>query len=162
MTDVVIAGAARTPVGAFTGGLSSMSASQLDSIAIQAALKRSGVAETEISEVILGQVLTAGCCQNPARQAAIAAGIPNESTAVTINQVCGSGIRSVAMGYQAIKAGDSTIVVAGGQENMSLSPHCQHLRNGVKMGDYQMIDTIIQFFKRKFMSNTGLTLAVSV
>ncbi|MCP4073097.1 MAG: acetyl-CoA C-acetyltransferase [Hyphomicrobiales bacterium] len=144
MTDVVIASAARTPVGAFTGGLSSMSASQLGSVAIQAALERSGVAEAEISEVILGQVLAAGCGQNPARQAAIAAGIPNESTAVTINQVCGSGIRSVAMGVQAIKAGDSTIVVAGGQENMSLSPHCQHLRNGVKMGDYQMIDTMIR------------------
>ncbi len=144
MTDVVIASAARTPVGAFTGGLSSMSASQLGSVAIQAALKRSGVAEAEISEVVLGQVLAAGCGQNPARQAAIAAGIPNESTAVTINQVCGSGIRSVAMGAQAIKAGDSTVVVAGGQENMSLSPHCQHLRNGVKMGDYQMIDTMIR------------------
>ncbi|MCP5072674.1 MAG: acetyl-CoA C-acetyltransferase, partial [Rhodobacteraceae bacterium] len=121
-----------------------MSASQLSSVAIQAALKRSGVAEAEISEVVLGQVLAAGCGQNPARQAAIAAGIPNESTAVTINQVCGSGIRSVAMGAQAIKAGDSTVVVAGGQENMSLSPHCQHLRNGVKMGDYQMIDTMIR------------------
>ncbi len=144
MTDVVIASATRTPVGAFTGGLSSVSASELGSVAIQAALEKSGVATTEISEVILGQVLAAGCGQNPARQAAIAAGIPNESTAVTINQVCGSGIRSIAMGAQAIKAGDSTIVVAGGQENMSLSPHCQHLRNGVKMGDYQMIDTMIR------------------
>ncbi|MCP4182885.1 MAG: acetyl-CoA C-acetyltransferase [Hyphomicrobiales bacterium] len=144
MTDVVITSAARTPVGAFTGGLSSIFASQLGSIAIQAALERSDVAAAEISEVIMGQVLTAGCGQNPARQAAIAAGIPNESTAVTINQVCGSGIRSVAMGSQAIKAGDSTIVIAGGQENMSLSPHCQHLRNGVKMGDYQMIDTMIR------------------
>ncbi len=144
MTDVVIASAARTPVGAFTGGLSSMSASLLGGVAIKAALQRSGVKEAEISEVILGQVLTAGCGQNPARQAAIVAGIPHESTAVTINQVCGSGIRSVAMGVQAIKAGDSAIVVAGGQENMSLSPHCQHLRNGVKMGDYQMVDTMIR------------------
>jgi acetyl-CoA C-acetyltransferase len=142
--DVVIVSAARTAVGAFGGGLSSIPAAQLGSIAINAALARSDVAAGDVSETILGQVLTAGCGQNPARQAAIEAGIPKSSTAVTINQVCGSGVRSIAMGCQAIKAGDSTIVVAGGQENMSLSPHCQHLRNGVKMGDYQMIDTMIK------------------
>ena len=142
--DVVIASAARTAVGAFGGGLSSIPAAQLGSNAINAALARSDVAAEDVSETILGQVLTAGCGQNPARQAAIEAGIPKSSTAVTINQVCGSGVRSIAMGCQAIKAGDSTIVVAGGQENMSLSPHCQHLRNGVKMGDYQMIDTMIR------------------
>ena len=142
--DVVIASAARTAVGAFGGGLSSIPAAQLGSNAINAALARSDVAAEDVSETILGQVLTAGCGQNPARQAAIDAGIPKSSTAVTINQVCGSGVRSIAMGCQAIKAGDSTIVVAGGQENMSLSPHCQHLRNGVKMGDYQMIDTMIR------------------
>ena len=142
--DVVIASAARTAVGAFGGGLSSIPAAQLGSIAINAALARSDVAAEDVSETILGQVLTAGCGQNPARQAAIDAGIPESSTAVTINQVCGSGVRTIAMGCQAIKAGDSTIVVAGGQENMSLSPHCQHLRNGVKMGDYQMIDTMIR------------------
>jgi len=142
--DVVIASAARTAVGAFGGGLSSIPAAQLGSNAINAALARSDVAAEDVSETILGQVLTAGCGQNPARQAAIDAGIPESSTAVTINQVCGSGVRAIAMGCQAIKAGDSTIVVAGGQENMSLSPHCQHLRNGVKMGDYQMIDTMIR------------------
>ena len=142
--DVVIASAARTAVGAFGGGLSSIPAAQLGSNAINAALARSDVAAEDVSETILGQVLTAGCGQNPARQAAIDAGIPESSTAVTINQVCGSGVRTIAMGCQAIKAGDSTIVVAGGQENMSLSPHCQHLRNGVKMGDYQMIDTMIR------------------
>ncbi len=142
--DVVIASAARTAVGAFGGGLSRIPAAQLGSNAINAALARSDVAAEDVSETILGQVLTAGCGQNPARQAAIDAGIPESSTAVTINQVCGSGVRAIAMGCQAIKAGDSTIVVAGGQENMSLSPHCQHLRNGVKMGDYQMIDTMIR------------------
>ena len=142
--DVVIASAARTAVGAFGGGLSSIPAAQLGSNAINAALARSDVAAEDVSETILGQVLTAGCGQNPARQAAIDAGIPESSTSVTINQVCGSGVRAIAMGCQAIKAGDSTIVVAGGQENMSLSPHCQHLRNGVKMGDYQMIDTMIR------------------
>jgi acetyl-CoA C-acetyltransferase len=144
MTEVVIAGAARTPVGTFMGGLSSLSATSLGTIAIEGALQRAGVDAADVSEVVLGQVLTAGCGQNPARQAAIDAGIPVESTAVTINQVCGSGLRSIAMGLQAIKAGDSDVVVAGGQESMSLSPHCAHLRDGQKMGSLDFTDTMIK------------------
>lgn len=143
-TDIVIVGAARTAVGAFNGGLSSLSAAHLGSVAIAAALSRAAVAPADVSDVILGQVLTGGSGQNPARQAAVAADIPLERTAVTINQVCGSGVRSVAMAYQAIKAGDSEIVVAGGQENMSLSPHCAHLRNGQKMGNLEFIDTMVK------------------
>ncbi len=144
MTDVVIVSAARTPIGAFNGALSTLPAHELGKIAIVEALKRAKVDAKEVSEVILGHVLTGGTGQNPARQAAIAAGIPVESTAYAINQVCGSGLRSVALGYQAIRNGDSEIVVAGGQESMSLAPHCMHLRNGVKMGDTQMIDTMIK------------------
>jgi acetyl-CoA C-acetyltransferase len=144
MTEVVIAGAARTPVGSFMGGLSSLEASELGAIAISEALKRANVAPADVSEVVLGQVLTAGTGQNPARQAAVAAGIPVERTAVTINQVCGSGLRSIAMGLQAIKAGDSSVVVAGGQESMSLSPHVAHLRNGQKMGSMEFTDTMIK------------------
>ncbi len=144
MTDVVIVAAARTPIGAFNGALSSLPAHELGKVAIVEALKRAGVDAKEVSEVILGHVLTAGAGQNPARQAAIAAGIPAESTAYVINQVCGSGLRTVALGFQAIRNGDSEIVVAGGQESMSLSPHCMHLRSGTKMGDAQMIDTMIK------------------
>jgi acetyl-CoA C-acetyltransferase len=144
MTEIVIAGAARTPIGSFNGALSSLPAHSLGQVAIAEAMKRARVAPGEVSEVILGQILTAGEGQNPARQAAVAAGIPYEATAITINQVCGSGLRAVAMGFQAIKLGDSQIVVAGGQESMSLSPHCMHLRNGVKMGDVQMVDTMIR------------------
>jgi len=144
MTDVVIVSAARTPIGAFNGALSTLPAHELGKIAIVEALRRAKVDAKEVSEVILGHVLTGGTGQNPARQAAIAAGIPVESTAYAINQVCGSGLRSVALGYQAIRNGDSEIVVAGGQESMSLAPHCMHLRNGVKMGDTQMIDTMIK------------------
>ncbi|EWY38886.1 acetyl-CoA acetyltransferase [Skermanella stibiiresistens SB22] len=144
MTEVVIAGAARTPIGAFNGSLSSLPAHTLGELAIREALKRAGVDAGEVSEVVLGQVLTAGTGQNPARQAAIAAGIPVERTAYAINQLCGSGLRTVALGYQAIKLGDSDIVVAGGQESMSLAPHCMHLRNGTKMGDTQMIDTMLK------------------
>ena len=144
MTDVVIVSAARTPIGAFNGALSSLPAHELGRIAIVEALKRAKVDTAEVSEVVLGHVLTAGAGQNPARQAAIAAGIPNEKTAYVINQVCGSGLRTVALGYQAIRNGDSEIVVTGGQESMSLSPHCMHLRNGTKMGDTQMIDTMIK------------------
>jgi acetyl-CoA C-acetyltransferase len=144
MTDVVIAAAARTPIGAFNGALSSLSAHSLGEIAIRAALKRANVDAKEVSEVILGQILTSGEGQNPARQAAVAAGIPVEKTAYVITQVCGSGLRAVALGFQAIKVGDSQIVVAGGQESMSLAPHCIHLRSGVKMGDAQMIDTMIK------------------
>src|SRR6185437_12649503 len=144
MTDVVIVSAARTPIGAFNGALSTLPAHELGKIAIVEALRRAKVDAKEVSEVILGHVLTGGTGQNPARQAAIAAGIPVESTAYAINQVCGSGLRSVALGYQAIRNGDSEIVVAGGQESMSLAPHCMHLRNGVKMGDTQMLDTMIK------------------
>ena len=144
MTDVVIVGAARTPVGAFNGALSSVPASYLGQVAIAEALKRAKVDAKEVTEVILGQILTAGAGQNPARQAAVNAGIPVEKTAYAINQLCGSGLRAVALGFQAIKVGDSEIVVAGGQESMSQAPHCMHLRNGVKMGDAQMVDTMIK------------------
>lgn len=144
MTEVVITGAARTPVGAFLGGLSSVSASELGSIAITEALSRAGVSPEDVSEVIMGQILSAGGGQNPARQAAIGAGIPNEKTAYGINQLCGSGLRTVALGYQAILTGDSDIVVAGGLESMSQSPHVMHLRNGVKMGSGEMVDTMIK------------------
>jgi acetyl-CoA C-acetyltransferase len=144
MTDVVIVSAARTPIGSFNGALSTLPAHELGKIAIVEALKRAKVDAKEVDEVVLGHVLTGGTGQNPARQAAIGAGIPVEKTAYVINQVCGSGLRSVALGYQAIRNGDSEIVVAGGQESMSLAPHCMHLRNGVKMGDTQMIDTMIK------------------
>lgn len=144
MTDVVITGAARTPVGAFLGGLSSVPASTLGEIAIKAALERAGVSAEEVSEVIMGQILAAGGGQNPARQAAMGAGVPQEATAYAINQLCGSGLRAAALGYQAIKTGDSDIVVAGGQESMSQAPHVMHLRNGVKMGSGEMIDTMIK------------------
>jgi len=144
MAEIVIAGAARTPVGAFNGALATLPAHKLGQIAITEAMKRAKVAPTEISEVVFGQVLTAGTGQNPARQAAIAAGIPIEKTAYVVNQVCGSGLRTVALGFQAIKTGDSEIVVAGGQESMSLAPHCQHLRSGTKMGNVELIDTMIK------------------
>jgi acetyl-CoA C-acetyltransferase len=144
MSDVVIASAARTPIGAFNGSLASVAASSLGEVAIRAALERAGVEAGEVDEVILGQVLTAATGQNPARQAAIAAGVPIEKTAYVVNQVCGSGLRTVALGSQAIQVGDSSIVVAGGQESMSLSPHGVHMRNGTKMGDVQMVDTMIK------------------
>jgi acetyl-CoA C-acetyltransferase len=144
MSDIVIAAAARTPIGSFNGGLSTLPAYQLGQIAIRAALERASVDAADVSDVILGQVLTAGAGMNPARQAAIAAGIPKESTAFLINQVCGSGLRAVALGYQAIRNGDSSIVVAGGQESMSLSPHAAHLRTGTKMGDVSFVDTMIR------------------
>ncbi|MDH3689149.1 MAG: acetyl-CoA C-acetyltransferase [Gammaproteobacteria bacterium] len=164
MTDVVIASAVRTAVGAFNGGLSSMTASQLGEVAISDALKRANIAPDEVSEVIMGQVLTAGVGQNPARQAAIGAGIPAEKTAVTINQVCGSGVRSVAMGAQAIKGGDSNIVVAGGQESMSLAPHCAYLRAGQKLGSLELTDTMIKdglwdAFNGYHMGNTAENVA---
>ncbi|MFK7891332.1 MAG: acetyl-CoA C-acetyltransferase [Granulosicoccus sp.] len=144
MNDVVITGAARTPIGSFNGSLGTVAASDLGATAIKAALERSNVSGGDVSEVIFGQVLTAGCGQNPARQAAMHAGIPAERTAVTVNQVCGSGLRTVAMGYQAIRSGDSSVVIAGGQESMSLSAHCAHLRNGYKMGSAEFIDTMIK------------------
>jgi len=142
--DIVIVSAARTPVGAFSGSLSSLPAHELGAVAIKEALNRAGIEGGRVSEVIMGQILTAGQGQNPARQASIAAGIPVESPAWGVNQLCGSGLRSVALGYQAILNGDSDIVVAGGQESMSQAPHCQHLRNGVKMGSVELVDTMIK------------------
>jgi len=143
-STVVIAGAARTPVGSFNGSFAQVPAHKLGAVAIRAALERAGVEPGEVDEVILGQVLTAGQGQNPARQASIGAGLPRETTAWGLNQVCGSGLRAAAIGMQQILCGDARIVVAGGQESMSMSPHCAHLRGGVKMGDYAMIDTMIR------------------
>lgn len=164
MTDVVIAGAARTPVGAFNGGLSRVAASFLGSVAIKEALRRAEVDPGEVDEAILGQILIAGTGQNPARQAAMAAGIPAEKTAYQVNQLCGSGLRTVALGYQAIKVGDSRIVVAGGQESMSQAPHVAHLRNGAKMGDVKFIDSMIKdglwdAFNGYHMGNTAENVA---
>ncbi len=144
MTDVVITAAKRTPVGSFLGAFATTPAHQLGRVAIEAALAQAGVTPGEVSEVILGQVLNAGQGQNPARQASIAAGIPKEIPAWGVNQVCGSGLRAVALATQAIQTGDSAIVVAGGQENMSLSPHCQNLRAGQKMGPVEIVDTMIK------------------
>ena len=141
---VVIVSAARTPVGSFNGALSGVSASDLGTVALKAAIERAGLEGKDIDEVILGQILTAGTGQNPARQASVNAGIPVESPAWGMNQLCGSGLRAVALGMQQIANGDASIIAAGGQESMSQSPHCQHLRNGVKMGDFQMIDTMIK------------------
>lgn len=141
---IVIVSAMRTPVGSFNGGLSTLPAHELGKVAIETALAKAAVAADAVDEVVLGQVLTAGQGQNPARQAAMAAGIPKEASAWSINQVCGSGLRAVALGMQQIEGGDAAIVVAGGQESMSLSPHCQHLRDGKRMGDFQMIDSMIK------------------
>jgi len=164
MTEVVIVSAARTPVGAFNGALSSLPAHDLGKVAIAAALTRAKVEPGEVDEVVLGQILAAGEGQNPARQAAMAAGIPKEKTAYGINQLCGSGLRAVALGYQAIRAGDQAIVVAGGQESMSQAPHCIHLRGGVKMGDAELIDTMIKdglwdAFNGYHMGNTAENVA---
>jgi acetyl-CoA C-acetyltransferase len=164
MTDIVIASAARTPVGAFNGGLASLPAHKLGEVAIAEALRRAHVEPKDVSEVIMGQILSAGEGQNPARQAAIAAGIPFEVTAYGVNQLCGSGLRTVALGYQAIRNGDSAIVVAGGQESMSQAPHCIHLRNGVKMGDTELVDTMIRdglwdAFNGYHMGNTAENVA---
>ncbi|NTS32477.1 acetyl-CoA C-acetyltransferase [Phyllobacterium sp. BT25] len=142
--SIVIASAARTAVGSFNGAFANTPAHELGAAVIKEVLARAGVEAADVDEVILGQVLTAGEGQNPARQAAIAAGIPQEATAWSLNQVCGSGLRAVALGMQQIATGDASIIVAGGQESMSLSPHCAHLRAGVKMGDYKMIDTMIK------------------
>jgi acetyl-CoA C-acetyltransferase len=144
MSEIVIASAARTPVGSFNGSLAPLTAADLGKVAIGAALERAGVAPGEVSEVIMGQVLTAAAGMNPARQASIGAGLPVETPAWIVNQVCGSGLRSVALGAQALRNGDSRIVVAGGQESMSNAPHAAHLRQGTKMGDTQMIDTMIR------------------
>jgi acetyl-CoA C-acetyltransferase len=141
---IVIASAARTPVGSFNGALASLSAHELGIIAMKAAMERAGVQPGDVSEAIMGQVLTAGEGQNPARQASIGAGIPVDSPAWLVNQVCGSGLRSVALGMQQIQTGGASIVVAGGQESMSQSKHAAHLRNGVKMGPLDLIDTMIK------------------
>jgi len=142
MSDIVIVGAARTAVGAFMGGLASVPAHELGAIAIAAALQRAGVEPGAVDEVILGQVLTAGAGQNPARQAAMRAGVPQGATAWSLNQVCGSGLRAVALGMQQIAAGDAQVIVAGGQESMSLAPHCQQLRAPAKMGPITLVDTM--------------------
>ncbi|HLY58370.1 MAG TPA: acetyl-CoA C-acetyltransferase [Stellaceae bacterium] len=144
MSEIVIAGAVRTPIGSFNGALASLPAHKLGEVAIRAVLERAKVAPEEVSEVILGQILTAGQGMNPARQAAVNAGLPVSTTAYTINQVCGSGLRAVALGLQAIRNGDSEIVVAGGQESMSNATHCAHLRNGVRMGNAELVDTMIR------------------
>jgi acetyl-CoA C-acetyltransferase len=144
MTEIVIASAARTPVGAFSGAFSSLPAHALGQVAIEAALARAGVKAEEVDEVILGQILTAGAGQNPARQAAMAAGIPAERTAFGINQLCGSGLRAVALAAQQIATGDAAIVVAGGQESMTQSPHCANLRAGQKMGGLELVDTMLK------------------
>ncbi len=143
MTEVVIAAGARTPVGSFNGALSPLPAHDLGKIAILEALQRAGVDAGEVTEVIMGQILSAGAGQNPARQASINAGLPNEVPAWGVNQLCGSGLRSVALGYQAVVNGDSDVVIAGGQESMSQAPHVAHLRNGQKMGDVKFIDSMI-------------------
>jgi acetyl-CoA C-acetyltransferase len=144
MTDVVITAAKRTPVGSFLGALGTIPAHELGRVAITAALEQAGVAPEEVSEVILGQVLTAAQGQNPARQASMAAGVPKEVPAWGVNQVCGSGLRAVALASQAIQTGDARIVLAGGQESMSLSAHAQNLRTGTKMGGLELIDTMIK------------------
>jgi acetyl-CoA C-acetyltransferase len=162
--DIVIVSAARTPVGSFNGAFANLPAHELGKTAIQAAMQRAGVEPGQVNEVIMGQILTAGQGQNPARQASIAAGIPVESPAWGVNQLCGSGLRTVALGFQQIRNGDADIVVAGGQESMSMAPHCQHLRQGVKMGDFNMIDTMIKdglwdAFNGYHMGNTAENVA---
>jgi acetyl-CoA C-acetyltransferase len=144
MTDVVITAAKRTPVGSFLGAFAATPAHELGRVAIEAALEQAGMSPDEVSEVILGQVLTGAQGQNPARQASMAAGVPKEVPAWGVNQVCGSGLRAVALASQAIQTGDARVVVAGGQESMSLSTHAQHLRGGTKMGDLGLVDTMIK------------------
>lgn len=142
--EVYIIGAARTPIGNFNGAFSSLSAAELGGVAVKSALERASVKPESVDEVIIGQVLTAGCGQNPARQTAVAAGVPYSVPAMTVNMVCGSGLRSVVLGSQAILCGDSCVVVAGGQENMSQAPHCASLRGGVKFGDVSLTDSMMK------------------
>ncbi|PLX40890.1 MAG: acetyl-CoA C-acyltransferase [Deltaproteobacteria bacterium] len=144
MKKIVIASAARTPVGKFNGTLTSVPAHQLGAAAVAEALKRAGVEPGEVNDLIFGHVLTAGCGQNTARQAALAAGLSETSTAITVNQVCGSGLRTVALGCQSILLGDADIVIAGGQENMSAAVHCAPLRGGIRMGSGELVDTMIK------------------
>src|ERR1700745_2103893 len=162
--DIVIVGAARTAVGAFNGAFGALPAHEVGKTAIKAALERAGVEPGRVSEVVMGQILTAGQGQNPARQASIAAGIPVESPAWGVNQLCGSGLRTVALGYQALLNGDSEIVVAGGQESMSMAPHAQYLRSGTKMGPIEFVDTMIKdglwdAFNGYHMGNTAENVA---
>ena len=164
MTEIVIASAARTPVGSFNGSLSALAAHELGKVAIEGAMSRAGIEPGEVDEVIMGQILQAGEGQNPARQAAIAAGIPVESPAWALNQLCGSGLRAVALGFQQIAQGDAAIVVAGGQESMSRAPHCMHMRNGTKMGPAELVDTMIKdglwdAFNGYHMGNTAENVA---
>jgi acetyl-CoA C-acetyltransferase len=167
MTNVVIASAARTPVGSFNGAFAATPAHDLGAAVLEALVARAGIDKGEVSETILGQVLTAGQGQNPARQAHINAGLPKEAAAWSINQVCGSGLRAVALGAQHIMLGDADIVAAGGQENMSLSPHVAHLRAGHKMGDMSFIDSMIKdglwdAFNGYHMGNTAENVAQRV
>jgi len=162
--DIVIVGAARTAVGAFNGAFGTLPAHELGKTAIKAALERAGVEAGRVSEVVMGQILTAGQGQNPARQASIAAGIPVETPAWGVNQLCGSGLRAVALGYQAIVNGDSDVVVAGGQESMSQAPHAAYLRSGTKMGGLELVDTMIKdglwdAFNGYHMGNTAENVA---
>ncbi|TPK53392.1 acetyl-CoA C-acetyltransferase [Mesorhizobium sp. B2-4-19] len=162
--SIVVASAARTAVGSFNGAFAATPAHELGAVVIKELLARAGVEAAEVDEVILGQVLTAAQGQNPARQASIIAGLPKETTAWGLNQVCGSGLRAIALGMQQITTGDAKVIVAGGQESMSLSPHAEHLRAGVKMGDYKMIDTMIKdglwdAFNGYHMGNTAENVA---
>ncbi|MGA2637653.1 acetyl-CoA C-acetyltransferase, partial [Methylocella sp.] len=164
MSDIVIVSAARTAVGSFNGAFAAIPAHELGAASIKAALERAKVDPSEVDEVILGQVLTAGQGQNPARQAAIKAGVPQEKTAFGLNQVCGSGLRAVALGLQQIANGDAKIVVAGGQESMSQAQHSAYLRSGVKMGDLKFVDTMISdgltdVFNRYHMGQTAENVA---
>ena len=163
-SDIVIAAAVRTPIGAFNGGLSSLPAHELGKVAIAEALKRAHIEPGEVAEVVMGQILAAGEGMNPARQASMAAGVPKEVPAYGVNQVCGSGLRAVVMGYQAVKGGDAQVFVAGGQESMSQSRHCIHLRNGTRMGDAELVDTMIKdglwdVFNGYHMGNTAENVA---
>ena len=164
MSEVVIASAVRTPVGTFNGSLSSVPAQYLGEMAIRAALERASVAPDDVDEVIMGQILTGGGGQNPARQAAVNAGIPVSATAYGINQLCGSGLRSVALGYQSILTGDTSVVVAGGHESMSQSPHLIFLRSGTKMGEAKLLDSMLRdglldSFRGYHMGNTAENIA---
>ena len=144
ISDIVIASGARTPIGSFNGALASMASHELGALAIGAALDKAGVSPDDVSEVVMGQVLTAGAGMNAARQASMAAGVPQERTAYGVNQVCGSGLRTIALGAQAIAVGDASVVVAGGHESMSQAPHAAHLRDGQKMGNLEFVDTMIK------------------
>jgi acetyl-CoA C-acetyltransferase len=164
MTEVVITSACRTPIGSFNGALGGLPAHGLGQIVIKEALARAGVAPAEVGEVIIGQILTAGQGQNPARQAAVHAGVPVEVPAYGVNILCGSGLKAVALGYQAIRNGDSGIVVAGGQESMSQAPHCAYLRQGAKMGSVEFVDTMLRdglwdAFNGYHMGNTAENVA---